>query len=96
MFILLHDAVVLQQQSVPHLLRHLEDVEGGLKVNLANFCKEVLAIERWYSWIWKGSFLEDMVSEQDVVIETLDEVSRKDLIRPAWAFNFTFWIPSPP
>jgi hypothetical protein len=75
MISLLHDVVVLQQQIVPHLLCHLEDVEGGIKVNLSYLCKEILVVEWWCSWIWKGSFLEDMVPIQDVVVETWNKLA---------------------
>ena len=51
--VLLHGAVILEQHGVPFLLCHLTDVEWGVKVYMANLCKEIFAVEGWYARIWK-------------------------------------------
>ena len=43
--------LVLQQEGVPLLLRHLKDIQWSLLVYFSNDREEFFAIERWKAWI---------------------------------------------
>ena len=39
-----------------------------------NFGEEIVALKRSEPWIWEAGVLQDMVSEQNSVVEALDEL----------------------
>ena len=41
---------------------------------MANFGEEILAVKRREPWIWEAGIIQDMVSEQYIMVEALDEL----------------------
>ena len=60
-----------------------------------NFGEEIVALKRSEPWIWEAGVLQDMVSEQNSVVEALDELGMASSFKEGFykaSLSFQFHI----